>query len=70
MVSTMGRDECHAVRVRGEWQGLEGVTRLMVSHGSSGRVSRAWVRSLSTLGGCHAVRFRGLSWRPIMSDRG
>ena len=44
IMSAMGPDECHAVRVRGEGQGLEGVTRLMVSHGSSGRVSRAWVR--------------------------
>ena len=55
MVSTMGRDECHAVRVRGEWQGLEE------------RVSRAWVRGLPTSpimsamgpGRCRAIRVRG-----------
>ena len=67
IMSAMGPDECHAVRVRGEWQRLD-VTRLMVSHKSSGRVSRAWVRglpwSLSTLGGCHAVR----SWSVMVSD--
>ena len=63
-MSVMGPDECHVVRVRGEWQGLEGITRLMVSHKSSGRVSRAWVRglpwSLSTLGGRYAVRSRSV----------
>ena len=55
MVSTMGRDECHAIRFRGEWQGLEE------------RVSRAWVRDLPTSpimsamgpGRCRAIRVRG-----------
>ena len=67
IMSAMGPDECHAVRVRGEWQWLD-VTRLMVSHKSSGRVTYAWVRgppwSLSTLGGCHVVR----SWSVMVSD--
>ena len=67
-MSAMGPDGCHAVRVRGEWQGFEGVTRLMVSHKSSGRVSRAcpWSPMVSE----HAGRVsRGLvSWSVTSSD--
>ena len=49
----MGPDGCHAVRVRGEWQGFEGVTRLMVSHKSSG--------------GCRAL-VHGLPWSPVTAS--
>ena len=62
IISAMGPDVC------GEWQGFEGVTRLMVSHKSSGRVSRAcpWSPMVSEHDG--RVSRCPVSWSVTASD--